>query len=283
MQLLLKNPLQALEKFGEAYFHQYYSETPDAAEVSREARRVLDQYLADAGVREILQHPFMRLSVMAARSRFVVSSDQKRFLLPGLASAAVMNIISRSTLKLFFSRALFYDQRDLPPFYSMSEFPIQRVPLDEENLQESILASGSIPLAMEGIRDIPNARAGIYRDGGMIDYHMDIPFNTAHHEIVLFPHYSDRIIPGWFDKHIFWRKAAEEHVAGVLLVAPSKKFVENLPGGKIPDRHDFKLYFGRDAERISAWEYAYSMSLRLADEFIEAIESGNIRNMVEPL
>ena len=72
-------------------------------------------------------------------------------------------------------------------------------------------------------------------------------------------------------------------MAKVVLVAPSKRFVESLPYGKISDRKDFKTFFRKDDERIRYWKKVVEKSKRLADEFFEAIESGRIRAITKPL
>jgi len=62
------------------------------------------------------------------------------------------------------------------PFIDMKGFDITRVPLNRENFHYALLSSGSIPMIMPGVRDIADAPDGVYRDGGVIDYHLDIPF-----------------------------------------------------------------------------------------------------------
>lgn len=70
------------------------------------------------------------------------------------------------------------------------------------NLKPALQASGSIPYLMNGVQQIPGAPKGVYRDGGPVDYHLDVPFGLDGSGIVLYPHFSQRIIPGWFDKHL---------------------------------------------------------------------------------
>ena len=193
--------------------------------------------------------PVFSLNVLTARCRRLVGTDQKAILGLGLAAAALLNIISRNSLKFFFERTLFSDPRDIPPFFNMRQFPIRKTPLTPANIQQAVLASGSIPLVMSGVRDIPGAVRGTYRDGALIDYHLDIPF-VNDDSLVLFPHFQERIIPGWFDKKLTWRGPHPAHMAHVVLVAPSREFVEKLPLGKIPDRDDFYLFQGRDRERF---------------------------------
>jgi hypothetical protein len=137
-------------------------------------------------------------------------------------------------------------------------------------------------MLMSGRKDVPGAPRGIYRDGGIVDYHLAVSFDISD-GIVLFPHYMDRTIPGWFDKPRPARRPSPAFFDRVVRVAPSRDFVGSLPGKKIPDRDDFKIYFGRDADRFSAWKQVVEKSRILADVFMEAVESGRIAKMVEPL
>lgn len=275
-------PLEAIERFQTTYVHQHYSAKPSAEEITQESIAFLNTFLGERGEQEILSHPFLRLSVMSERCRGPAASDRRGVLLPGLIIAALLNIVSRRSLGLFFERTLLYDRRDIPPFFDMDGFPIRKVPLTHENLRSALLASGSIPVVMMRVTDIPGAPKGTYRDGGIIDYHMDAPF-TKDDGIVLFPHYMDRIIPGWFDKHLPWRKPDPAHVKNLLLLHPTEAFIRSLPHGKTPDREDFHTFNGRDTERMDYWNRAIGASRRLGEEFIDAVESGKIRKLVRPL
>ncbi|MBW2366239.1 MAG: hypothetical protein JRF25_14770 [Deltaproteobacteria bacterium] len=188
----------------------------------------------------------------------------------------------RNLLKYFFERALFYDPRHLPPFFNMDQFPITKTPLSKDNIKQALLASGSIPLVMSGVKNIPQALQGMYRDGGILDYHPDLPF-TKDDGIVLFPHYMDRIIPGWMDKKLPWRKPSRLNMNNVVLVSPSRKFIERLPYNKIPDRNDFYLFKGRQRDRISYWNSVVKQSKLLGDEFLDTVQSGKIRELVRPM
>jgi len=112
---------------------------------------------------------------------------------------------------------------------------------------------------------------------------MDIPFLGKDKGIVLYPHYTDRIIPGWLDKKLFWRKPSLSNMDNVLLVAPSEKFIDCLPLKKIPDRNDFQHFIGRDAERIECWKTVIKKSERLGHEYLEAVETGQIRELIKPM
>jgi hypothetical protein len=166
----------------------------------------------------------------------------------------------------------------------MNRFPIHHVDLSRENLQPALMASGSIPLLMEGVRDIPGAPPGVFRDGGTLDYHLDIPFlGGCRGGVVLFPHYTDRIVPGWLDKKLSGRLPGRSNMDPVLMVCPSERFLRLLPGGSIPDRKDFTVFAGKNAERIHRWRKAAEVSDLLAGELWDLLESGRLRDRIRPL
>ncbi|MEW6259714.1 MAG: patatin-like phospholipase family protein [Thermodesulfobacteriota bacterium] len=276
------DPKAALSDFEAAYLDQFYARPPTAEEVTAESLRIQQAYFGPDGAREILAHPVFRLNCMAVRCRDLSQLDIRPVLASAIGCAAFANAIDRKLLGFFFERVLFSDPRDLPPFHTMNGFPFQRVALTPQNLSQALLASGSIPLVMSGVRNIPGARPGTYRDGGLIDYHLDVPFRPPEGTIVLFPHFGERIVPGWFDKWLSKRRPSGRHLESVLLVAPSREFVSRLPLGKISDRTDFKRFFGRDAERLVYWKTVLDAGRILADAFMEAVESGSVRHRVQP-
>jgi hypothetical protein len=278
-----QNPVQALYRFEYAYIHQSYSPDPTPEEVTRETLRIQQTCLSDGGLREVIDHPLFRLNILAVRAKGPLASDHRLVQGLGLAASALLNVVSRRTLGLFFERTLFSDPRDIPPFFNMSQFPIHKTPLSVENLRLALLASGSIPLVMSGVTDIPGASRGVYRDGGVIDYHLNIPLMGEEDGLVLFPHYSSRLIPSWFDKHLFWRKPSRKFMESVLVVAPGPDLLSRLPDGRIPDRNDFYRFKGRDKDRIEQWGRVVGESRRLADDFMDAVASGRIRDMVRPM
>ena len=276
-----KDPVGALDKFQDAYIQQTYSAKPSAAEVTAGSQKILDCFLDETTVEEVLSHPSWRLNLLAVRCKPVVASENGIALSSGLVVSAISNLLSRKSLSLFYEQTLFYNQTQVP-VVETNGFQPRAVPLTAANLKPAILASGSIPLVMSGVRDIPGAPPGVYRDGGIVDYHLDIPF-AVDDGIVLFPHYTGRVIPGWFDKSLPWRKPVPGNMQNVLLVAPSPAFVATLPFGKIPDRGDFKRFAGRDAERMSYWRTVIGESERMADAFLEIGEKGLRPELVRPL
>ena len=274
------DPLAAIERFERVYLEQTYSEKPAIEEITAKSREILDLVLGENGVSEILSNPLFRTHVMTVRSRHVLASENRAVLALALISTALLNAVSRSTLGWSFERALFYDARELPPFFDVSGFPLQCVELTPENLRDAIVATGSIPLVLSGVRDIAGARPGVYRDGGVIDYHLDLPHSTEE-RLTLFPHFYGRIVPGWFDKKLKWRRPQPGNVDRTILISPSDEFVARLPNGKIPDRGDFLNY--EPAERVRIWKHCVAACEALADEFLEVMEKDQLAAHLEPL
>ena len=157
---------------------------------------------------------------------------------------------------------------DLPFFQSRFDAFANRVcALTPGNLPQALLASGSIPLLMQAARDLPGSPSGCYWDGGIIDYHLALPYPRID-GLVLYPHFVDYLTPGWLDKYFPSRRARGAELANVIMVSPSREFVAGLPGGKLPDRSDFKRYGADYAARIGVWRCAISESERLAEAFL---------------
>ncbi|MCJ7958773.1 MAG: patatin-like phospholipase family protein, partial [Pseudomonas sp.] len=184
------------------------------------------------------------------------------------------NLRGRARLARHFERLIIHDPRQAPPVHPLKDFPSRFLDLDLRNLRQALLASGSIPMVMQGVRDLPGAGAGTYRDGGLLDYHLDLPYHGD--DIVLYPHFTDRVIPGWFDKGLPWRRSNQQGLQDVLLLAPSRDYLARLPHGKLPDRSDFKRFMGDDPSRNKYWQTAMSESRRLGDEFLDLADKGTL-------
>jgi hypothetical protein len=260
----------ALDEFARAYTGQSYPRRPSRRFVSQAARDMLTG-LFSGREDEILAHPHYRLHVLAVRGRWPLTRDEAFSTAFGFGMDALANAVGRRHLARFIERAVFHDARDPPRFLDTHRFDAFRthaVALDRGNLVDALLASASIPLVLEGVTGIGSAPPGIYWDGGIIDYHLHLPY---HHSkgLVLYPHFTDRIVPGWLDKSLPWRRARGEWLDNVVLVAPSRAYLEKLPRGKLPDRGDFARFAGDDAGRMKYWREAISESERLGEAFLE--------------
>lgn len=274
------DPIAAFDRFERAYLEQRYSTRPTPAEVSRATRDILGALLGERGIAEILSHPLLRLNLVAVRARHVAAGENPRVQQAVLGLAALANLVSPRTLGLFYVRTLFHDPRDRPPFMDPEVLPADTVPLSADNLVPAVMATGAVPLVLQGVPAIPGAPPGLYRDGGIVDYHFDCPM-AGDDGLVLYPHFYPHLVPGWFDKQLRWRRASARALERTVILCPSDDFVAALPGGQIPDRRDFWRF--DDGERLRRWRIAVAASRRLGEEFAALVECGGLPARAEPL
>lgn len=271
--LAQSRPEQALARFETAYLAQSYPDRPAAAEVSAESRRILQALLGREGAGEIVENTRVRSHIVTTRLRIPRGLPVRL----GVGAAALANAFSRASLAVFLERIVFSsDVGAAPGFEALST---RHVALRPDNLEAAVLASGSIPFVMESVWDPPAAPPGVYLDGGLLDYHFDFRLRTRP-GLVLFPHFFDRITPGWFDKALPWRRPGVRDLDRVLLVAPSADFVRSLPGGRVPDRLDFQRLPTRERQRI--WREVVARCAQLGEVLEDWIESGRIGDRIEP-
>jgi hypothetical protein len=118
-----------------------------------------------------------------------------------------------------------------------------------------------------------HAPPGRYRDGGLLDYHLDLPYPKVD-GLVLYPHFYPYVIPGWFDKTLPWRRARSHRLDNVILVSPSPQWVARLPYGKIPDRNDFRKM--DDVTRQRYWQQVTAETQRLHDAFLHDVDGDEL-------
>jgi hypothetical protein len=277
--LAQRDPVAALARGHEAYIHhQQYSPRPDSAEVSAVLGRALDYLLGPTGVAEILAHPVLRLHVVTARGHGLAARRARPLLAAGMGMAAALNAVHRRTLGWHFTRTLFHAPAHPSPFAGVRDLRTAFAPLTPETVRDALLASGSIPLLMDGVRVA--GVDGVQWDGGVTDYHLALPYPEGE-GIILYPHFYGHLVPGWFDKGLPWRRARGPWLDRVVLVAPSPAFVASLPGGKIPDRRDF--YTLAPEERIRRWEAVRTASMALGEVLQALVASGRVADVAQPL
>lgn len=274
------DPKAQLSRLAELYTAQRFAKGVSMAEVSRKSTLFLEELLGGCED-HILEHPWYRLSIVVVRSRGMLEHDTRGRLSLGLMNAISANMVSRRHLGRFMERGIIHDRRARTPVSKLVDFPSHEVPLSRENLIPALLASASIPMIMAGVRNIPGAPDGLYRDGGLLDYHLDLPYEQP--GVILYPHFTDRVVPGWFDKSLPWRRGDSTRLQDVLLVSPSADYLASLPDCKLPDRKDFEHYAGNDEGRERAWRKAIAASDQLGDEFMELVDSGRLRDVLLPL
>ncbi len=267
----MQNPVAAIDRLASLYSQEQYSARPQVAEITDKARILLRGVLGPKGEQEILNNPVFSTHIIADLVKGVVGSIHRAPQMLALGFAALAHIINRRALSLVFERIVFSADRADSPWQQLTDMDTQLVQLSHANLFAAMMASGSIPFVLAGERDIAGAPKGLFWDGGITDYHFDMPFHAGD-DLVLYPHFSPRVVPGWFDKHLPWRKPHVGNFRNVVLISPSAEFVAMLPYGKIPDRMDFKNLDYQS--RLAYWQQVLDLSRYLADEFEQLVTTG---------
>ena len=285
-----KDPVSVLRAFEETYINYNYEEGDGIRETTDKSFNMMHPVLNPEGIDEILSHPFKRVHIMAVRGRGLTATAHPTWVMPGFFLSFVGNLFSRQSLRFFFERALFSDPRDVAPFAAglAAELPTQVYPLNADIYERAVIASGTIPRLIEPVVDIPGAPRGPYWDGGITDYHWDIPFFDASEnkssetkDLIFYPHFYETIIPGWFDKNIGRTANDSSNLSRLILISPSREFVSTLPFGKIPDRGDFTALSNQD--RMSYWRTVLNETKRVADEFYDVLSKDTWAEVAEPL
>jgi len=255
------DPVAALDRLQDAYVRaQNYDERPSPSQVAAVCRGLARAVL---GAPDLALRQGVALSVITARARGALAGDRSKL---AFGRAALANAASRRWLADHMERVVFHAGAPsrLPPAFDA--FGLTQIALTRDNIEDALLASGSIPLVCDPVRDVPAAPPGDYWDGGLIDYHLLLPYRELG-GVVLYPHFVPWVTPGWLDKSLRWRARPRDHawLANVVLIAPSAAMLQRLPYGKLPDRSDFYHYGVDHAARIAAWERAIAECERFAE------------------
>jgi len=262
--------IAALDRLQHAYVNeQNYPHRPSPSQVAAVCRAVARAVTnGDA----LQPRSGIALSVLTARACGTLASGTR----VAFARAALANTIARSRLASHLRRVVF--QAGAPStLSSVDAFGYEAVVLSDDNREDALLASGSIPLVCDPVRNIAGAPAGDYWDGGLIDYHLLLPYGPVP-GLVLYPHFVPWVTPGWLDKGLRWRAQPRQHdwLSKVILIAPSATLLARLPNGKLPDRQDFYRYGLDHRGRIAAWQRAIAEGERFAEAAMRWLQSPDL-------
>ncbi|MDQ1238897.1 MAG: hypothetical protein QG577_1082 [Thermodesulfobacteriota bacterium] len=282
LAMACKDPLEAYEKLRIAYSRNVFTASDTPATVSKALDGNVRSFLGLNDEGFILNHPCFDLAVHTVRAQSIAASDSKILQGMGLLLSAMLNLFSSKAMGIFYERVVFFSGPVKPIFLNHS-FQGRSAPLTEDNLQSVALATGSLPFIVSGVTDIPHAPEGVYRDGGLRDYQLNECYSRKEDGLTLFFHYQERIVPGWFDKKLGWRRPSRETLSNVVQIYPGQAFLDLLPDKRLPDRNDFVEFVHNPNERIRRWDTVSELSEILGQEFMECVESGSIKKRVKPM
>jgi hypothetical protein len=275
------DPKAAINRLAHYYANTVYNDKPSPFDITQSVYTIMDQLMGQTGVAEILNNERVKVHFIVARAKGLTRFEHKALQIPGLLMSAGMNALSRKKLKHYYDRVVFStDSITIDCPYGL---PSEYLSLTMQNLIQALTASGSIPAIMEGIKNISDAPQGMYRDGGIIDYHFDLsfPHQQSSDSLTLYPHFYPKPITGWFDKSLKKRKPHAKNYDNVVMLVPSAEFVAKLPYGKIPDRTDFETM--NASTRIAYWTRVLDETDRLGEEFLSMANDENVTSYIKPL
>ncbi|QIZ78615.1 alpha/beta hydrolase [Ferrimonas lipolytica] len=256
-------PAAAHQRLEHGYINQWYDAKPNQTEVEQQCRGILSTAF-DGGQRQaLLDNPHRHLNLIVCHGRSLVASEHRTVAAVGAGIGALANVLSRKTLSLFWRRWVLHAKL-LSPFSALDDLPTQSARLTETGLIDALVATGSIPLVLRGVPNLEGTAPGYYYDGGVTDYHLDLPA-LQQGGLTLYPHFYPHAAPGWFDKSLPWRRA-NSNFRKVAMLVPSAQFIARLPEGKLPDRNDFAKWGNQ--QRIDNW----NRSVELGHELVEAFK-----------
>ena len=274
-------PEKSYRTLMEKYITTTYTRNDTSATVLKSLNAIIDAYLEDDALPFAMASKNYRLTVLTVRSKNLIASEVRLLQALGLGCAFLLNAINQENIYRFFERVVFYQGAKPPHFCLVNGFRGRFIALKEVNFKYAVMASGAIPLVVSGVRDIYGAPKGVYRDGGMIDYHLNQNYAVQDQDVTLFFLHQERVIPGWMDKRLKNRQPPQDVLDNVLMVYLSDEFIQQLPGGKVHDRGDFKTFIDDPQTRIRNWQQAVVQSAPLGEQFLELVASGRIRDVVE--
>lgn len=278
--MVQKDATAAINRLATHYSTTVYSDKPTSTEITDKAKVLLDDVMGSNGVMEAITNERFKLHIFVAKCRGLMKCHGRAGQTLGLSVSAAVNAVSRKQLQRLYQRYVFSapgSQLSVSDPYGLDTHFVE---LGYNNLKDALLASGAIPVVLDGVEHIVDAPDGVYRDGGIIDYHFDLAFGPEP-GLVLYPHFYDAPIPGWFDKMLPKRHPHMSSYHNVVMLVPSKEFIASLPFKKIPDRKDFEKMEAQ--QRIQYWQTVISESDRLGDYFMSLVETGDVEENIQPL
>jgi len=276
-------PEKSYANLIESYISMAFTRKDSAKTILRSISDVINNFMEDDAIHFALASKKYRLAITAALAKNMAASEIKFIQGFALGLGFIFNAMNSSWLNIFFQRVVFHNSPIPPKFCLRSGFKGETILLNRANLKHALLASSAVPVAVSGVRDIFGAPNGIYRDGGVMDYHLNQKYGLNREDIVLLFQHQERIIPGWLDKKLIYRRAPSENLENVLMVYPTEEFIKKLPGGRVPQRKDFRIFADKPSKRIENWKQVVKESAHLGEQFLELVENNKLRQVVKKM
>jgi hypothetical protein len=272
-------PAATHERLVRGYIAQAFPRRVRPATVTEAYRRMLADVFPDDTVARILANPSNDVAVHVVRWRGPWPWRSRALQMAAMVAVSGLRRVGVRATGALIERVLVHAR----PEALGARFDGVVVPMRPGNARAAALASGAVPIYVEPVLDIAGAPSGAYSDGGIGDYHLRQSWIAGDDGVVLLPHFQEAILGEWFDRF----EAGAGPPAGVLndlvQVFPSQRWVDTLPGGRLPDRDDFFRFVDAPDERMRRWNEAVARSEELGEAFLRDVASGDLAARVRPI
>lgn len=246
----------------EHFTQMYYKVGDTPASLSRMMSGLFEKCAPKDLVNDIVHHPQLHLAVMvtAIAPSYRKYPDWKLKVLFG--AHFLVNIITQRLLGTLYNRLCFYSGPTPPPF--MTDCPdIQFIPLTTENFFDVMRATTCIPCVSERCTYIEGAGEGLYMDGGISDFMLNVCIRDPTYSALLLNDLSEKVKQSFFDRYLPYRNTPNAFFENCSIIWPSYVFINSMVPKALPCSLDWFVgrYIKNPEERMYFWRNCYNVSV----------------------
>jgi hypothetical protein len=225
----------------------------------------------DLVLEESLDHATFKVGIMVSELRYPFSLLPMLLLRPFLVLVILLHLLLPSLIEnLFFKRLCFFSGDSLPPFLEL-DGAVEFHKLTVENCKQVLHATTSVPLVSKPCTFIHSVGAGVYFDGGITDYYLNLKVKNANGLLLGDLHPTAPIYRSALDQFLPWaRHLPDDYFEHVSVIRPTNEFVRLL-GRSLPSVKDWfsKDFIQNPKKRKDFWNLVYDLSQKhwLRDAF----------------
>ena len=182
LALAARDPARAIDALRDLYCEQHFTTQDSPAAISGAYRRLLRSVLTPEDLAHVAAHPELDLAIATVRARGLLALRPQKARASRVAGSGGVAQRARASHAAHVLRA-----RGVQHGRSMRCSGRTRRGAGAHGREhaEAALASGTVPLYMQSVRDIPSAPQGMYMDGGFSDYHLNRQASGRRHHAVV--------------------------------------------------------------------------------------------------
>ncbi|KAJ3098483.1 hypothetical protein HDU97_003982 [Phlyctochytrium planicorne] len=275
----LANGKDVTSELKEMYCEMYYK-TGDTPQVLRPMMEKCYRICApEDALEKALSNPMFKIAILVANisPRYRNLSDWQ--LKSILVYYGLKNLVSPKYLSGLVSRICFYSGDEVPYFLANGlggPNSIQFVKLTQKNVYAVLHATTCIPFIQERCTFIPDFGEGLFVDGALTDYTLNVQLQDPEYPALLLGDCLQReFSPTVFDTKVPWRTPPKTFFDHCSLVHPTTAFAKRIPDGALPSVGDwFKPQYIKDpTRRHQNWRMTYDTSQKEWTQTFKSIQT----------